>query len=104
VKEDPLIDPVKDDPMLHHQNLQWKKLYASVEEVRHPVSCHPRRDGFNVLLQYGGRSPLKSDNADMHISGPPGTGKTLTAEVLSEYFQMPLYAVCLLCIDNLAFS
>lgn len=60
--------------------------------------------GFNVLLQYGGRSPLKSDNADMHISGPPGTGKTLTAEVLSEYFQMPLYAVCLLCIDNLAFS
>ncbi|CZR66033.1 uncharacterized protein PAC_15933 [Phialocephala subalpina] len=32
--------------------------------------------GFNVLLH-----------------GPPGAGKTLTAEVLSEYFQMPLYAV-----------
>ncbi|KAH8728908.1 hypothetical protein GQ44DRAFT_768784 [Phaeosphaeriaceae sp. PMI808] len=31
--------------------------------------------GFNVLLY-----------------GPPGAGKTLTAEVLSEYFQMPLYA------------
>ena len=60
--------------------------------------------GFNVLLQYSGRSPLKSNNADMYISGPPGTGKTLTAEVLSEYFQMPLYAVRLLCIDNLAFS
>ncbi|KAN0110869.1 hypothetical protein V8E51_007256 [Hyaloscypha variabilis] len=29
----------------------------------------------------------------MHISGPPGTGKTVTAEVLSEYSQVPLYAV-----------
>jgi MoxR-like ATPase len=40
----------------------------------------------------------------MHISGPPGTGKTLTAEVLSEYFRVPLYAVCLYAFDNLAFS
>ncbi|OWP06252.1 hypothetical protein B2J93_2490 [Marssonina coronariae] len=32
---------------------------------------------------------------EAHIkrAGPPGAGKTLTAEVLSEYFQMPLYAV-----------
>ncbi|KAH8759552.1 hypothetical protein F5882DRAFT_453760 [Hyaloscypha sp. PMI_1271] len=42
---------------------------------------------------YGSRSPLRSDSADMYISGPPGTGKTLTAEVLSECFQVPLYAV-----------
>jgi MoxR-like ATPase len=40
----------------------------------------------------------------MHTSGPPGTGKTLTAEVLSEYFRVPLYAVCLYAFDNLAFS
>lgn len=39
-----------------------------------------------MLLQYDNRSPLKSDNADTHISGPLGAGKTLTAEVLSEYF------------------
>lgn len=51
--------------------------------------------GFNVLLQYDDRSPSESDNANIYISGPPGAGKTLTAEVLSEYFQMPLYAVCL---------
>jgi len=60
--------------------------------------------GFNVLMQYSSRSPLRSDSADMYISGPPGTGKTLTAEVLSECFQVPLYAVCLYAFDNLAFS
>ena len=51
--------------------------------------------GFNVLLQYDAWSPSKYENTNKNVSGPPGAGKTLTAEVLSEYFKMPLYAVCL---------